>query len=165
MKIPGRSSLLEDIFRAVFMMAIAVALVLVIPRVALAHAVLVQSSPIANAIVQGPDVPVTMKFNSRVDGPRSTLLLSAPDGQSKPLTIDAQSAPDTLTARATGLGPGKYAIHWQVSGDRRPYHARANPLCGEVNYSTGNRAAGAGGAAVLYATDGWVHSQCLYSLP
>jgi len=114
MKIPGRSSLLQDIFRAAMMMAIAVALVLIIPRIALAHAVLVQSSPLANAIVQGPDVPVTMKFNSRVDGSRSTLLLSTPDGQSKPLTIDKQSAPDTLTTRATGLGAGEYAIHWQV---------------------------------------------------
>ncbi len=114
MKIPGRSSLLQDIFRAALMMAIAVALVLIIPRVAMAHAVLIQSSPLANAIVQGPDVPVTMKFNSRVDGSRSTLLLSTPDGQSKPLAIDKQGAPDTLTTRATGLGPGAYAIHWQV---------------------------------------------------
>jgi len=96
------------------MMAIAVALVLVIPRIASAHAVLVQSSPLANAIVQGPDVPVTMKFNSRVDGSRSTLLLSTPDGQSKPLTIDKQSVPDTLTTHATGLTAGTYAIHWQV---------------------------------------------------
>jgi copper resistance protein C len=114
MKIPGRSSLLQDIFRAPLMMAIAVALVLVIPRVALAHAVLVQSSPLANAVVQGPDVPVTMKFNSRVDGSRSTLLLSTPDGKSTPLTIDKQSTPDTLTTRATGLTRGAYAIHWQV---------------------------------------------------
>jgi methionine-rich copper-binding protein CopC len=80
----------------------------------MAHAVLVQSSPLANAIVQGPDVPITMKFNSRVDGSRSTLRLKTPDGQSRPLTIDKQSAPETLTAQATGLVPGKYAIQWQV---------------------------------------------------
>ena len=55
-----------------------------------------------------------MKFNSRVDGKRSTFVLSTSDSQSKPLAIEAQSTPDTLTARATKLGPGKYAIHWQV---------------------------------------------------
>ncbi len=55
-----------------------------------------------------------MKFKSRVGGKRSTLLLSTSDSQSKPLTIEQQSAPDTLTAHATKLGPGKYAIHWQV---------------------------------------------------
>jgi methionine-rich copper-binding protein CopC len=107
-------SLLRDIFRAGLMMAIAVAVVLIIPRVASAHAVLVVSSPVANAAVQGPDVPISMKFNSRVDASRSTLRLSSPDGQAKALTIDPPSAPDTLTAKATSLTPGKYAIQWQV---------------------------------------------------
>lgn len=106
-------SLFEDVLRAGLMTAIAVTLVL-ITRVALAHAVLVQSSPAANAVVQGPDVPITMKFNSRVDASRSTLMLSTPDGQSKPLTIDPPSAPDTLTAKASQLAAGNYAIQWQV---------------------------------------------------
>jgi copper resistance protein C len=106
-------SLFHDVVGAGVMTAIAVTLVL-IPRVASAHAVLVQSSPVANATVQGPDVPITMKFNSRVDASRSTLRLSTPDGQSKALTIDLPTAPDTLTAKATGLSSGKYAIQWQV---------------------------------------------------
>lgn len=104
---------MQDVARAALMTAIAVTLVLV-PRVASAHAVLVRSSPSIHGTVKGPDVPVTIKFNSRVDGTRSTLLLSTPDGGSKPLAIDAQSQPDTLTARATQLAPGKYAIRWQV---------------------------------------------------
>ncbi len=81
-------SLFHDVLRAGLMTAIAVTLVLVLPRVASAHAVLVLSSPVANATVQGPDVPITMKFNSRVDASRSTIRLSGADGQSKPLTID-----------------------------------------------------------------------------
>ena len=108
-----RSSLIQNVFRVRLMTAIAVVLVLV-PRVASAHAVVVQSSPTINETVQGPDVAVTMKFNSRVDGKRSTFVLSTSDSESKPLAIEQQSAPDTLTARATRLGPGKYAIHWQV---------------------------------------------------
>ncbi len=96
------------------MMAIAVAVVLVAPRVASAHAVLVQSSPTVNATVHGPELSISLKFNSRVDGPRSTLLLSTPDGQSKPLTVDKQTAPDTLTAHAAQVAPGRYAIHWQA---------------------------------------------------
>jgi hypothetical protein len=93
--------------------AAAVVLVL-IPRAALAHAVLIQSSPAINATIEGPDVTVTMKFSSRVDGARSTLMLSASDGQAKPLAIEHQSSPDTLTAHAIHLGSGKYAVHWQV---------------------------------------------------
>jgi len=113
MSYPLRSSLLQDVVRAILMTAIAVTLV-VAPRAVFAHAVLVQSSPAEGATVTGPDLPVTLKFNSRVDGSRSTLLLATPDGQSKPLNIAPQSVPDTLTAKATGLMHGKYAIRWQV---------------------------------------------------
>ena len=95
------------------MIAIAVVLVLV-PRAALAHARLVQSSPAINSTMQGPDVAVAMKFSSRVDGPRSTILLSTADGQSLPVTIEHQSSPDSLTAHLTHLKPGKYAIQWTV---------------------------------------------------
>jgi copper resistance protein C len=110
---PHRSSLLQDVGRAVLMTVIAVALVLT-TRVALAHAVLVFSSPSANGSAQGPDVPISLKFNSRVDGARSTLMITAEDGKSTRLALDPQSAPDTLTARASALVSGKYAIKWQV---------------------------------------------------
>ena len=113
MKTSLRSSRVRDLVRAGVMIAVAVALVLV-PRAALAHAVLVQSTPTINATVEGPDVAVSMKFSLRVDGTRSTLLLSTSDDKSQPLAIERQGAPDTLTTHATKLGPGKYAIHWQV---------------------------------------------------
>src|SRR5271154_4470416 len=107
------SSLTRGVFRAWLMTAMAVFLVMG-PRAAWAHAVLTQSTPAINATIQGPDAEVTLKFSSRVDGTRSTLLLSTPDGHSKPLAIEKQGAPNTLATRATQLGPGKYAIHWQV---------------------------------------------------
>jgi hypothetical protein len=113
MKTSLRSSRVRDLVRAGVMIAVAVVLVLV-PRAALAHAVLVQSTPTINATVEGPDVAVSMKFSLRVDGARSTLLLSTSDGKSQPLAIERQGSPDTLTTHATKLGPGKYAIHWQV---------------------------------------------------
>ena len=108
-----RSSRVREVVRAGVMIVAAVVLVLV-PRVALAHAVLIQSTPAINATIEGPEVAVSMKFSLRVDGARSTLLLSTSDGKSKPLAIDRQGAPDTLTTRITKLGPGDYAIHWQV---------------------------------------------------
>ncbi len=114
MSYPRRNSFVQDVLRGCLMTAIAVALVLVVPRVASAHAVLVHSSPSADSVVNGPDLPVIMKFNSRVDGSRSTLLLGTPDGQSLTLAIGKQSEPDTLVAQASGLSAGKYAIRWQV---------------------------------------------------
>jgi copper resistance protein C len=113
MKTLLRSFRVRGLVRTGVMIAVAVVLVLV-PRAALAHAVLVQSTPTINATVEGPDVAVSMKFSLRVDGTRSTLLLSTSDGKTVPLAIERQSAPDTLTTHATKLGPGNYAIHWQV---------------------------------------------------
>ena len=95
------------------MIAVAVVLVLA-PRVALAHAVLLQSTPAIGATVEGPELAASMKFSSRVDGARSTVLLNSSGGKSKPLAIDRQSSPDTLTTRVKDLTPGDYAIHWQV---------------------------------------------------
>jgi methionine-rich copper-binding protein CopC len=113
MKNSLRSFLVRDLFRVGRMTAVAVGLAL-LPRVALAHAVLLQSSPAINATIEGPDVAVSMKFSSRVDGARSTMLLNNADGRSEPLAIEHQSVPDTLTTHLTHLSPGKYAIRWQV---------------------------------------------------
>ena len=113
MKNSLRGSFVPDVLRVGLVTAVAVVLVL-LPRAAFAHAVLVQSSPAIDSTMQGPDIAVSMKFSSRVDGVRSTLLLTSADGQSKPMVIEPQSAPDTLTTRLTHLSPGKYAIRWQV---------------------------------------------------
>ena len=114
MKNSLRGSLARGVLGFGLLTAIALVLMVVAPRVVLAHAVLVESSPAINATVQGPDLGVNMKFSLRVDGTRSTLLLSLPDGQSKRLAIEKQSTPNTLATHITQLSPGKYAIHWQV---------------------------------------------------
>jgi len=79
-----------------------------------AHAVLMQSTPKLNSTVKGPDVPIWLKFNVRVDGGRSRLHLIASDGS--PLSLEAvkQTAPDILESRATGLKAGTYKLQWQV---------------------------------------------------
>lgn len=78
-----------------------------------AHAILMQSSPAQNATVAGPNVPITLRFNVRVDGSRSRLHLVSPGGQQTTLPA-TQSAPDTLQARAVNLKPGSYKLLWQV---------------------------------------------------
>jgi methionine-rich copper-binding protein CopC len=79
-----------------------------------AHAVLMQSTPKLNSTVKGPDVPIWLKFNVRVDGGRSRLHLIAPDGS--PISVEAlkQTGPDILESRATGLKAGTYKLQWQV---------------------------------------------------
>lgn len=87
------------------------------PR-ALAHAVLLSSTPQKNGFVSGPDVTINLKYNSRIDGARSTLSLLKPDGTVEKLDSPAQPAPDVLSATRRRLGKGSYVLRWQVlAGD------------------------------------------------
>lgn len=80
---------------------------------AFAHAVLVSSTPAASSAMRGPGVAIDLKFNSRVDGAHSRLLLIMPNGATQGLTLLKQDAPEELKARAE-LGPGSYTIRWQA---------------------------------------------------
>ena len=83
-------------------------------QVCWAHAILRESTPAINSTVQGPDLDISMRFNVRIDGSRSRVLLVAPDGTSSALKLDAQAKPDILQTRATGLKPGAYKLQWKV---------------------------------------------------
>jgi copper resistance protein C len=78
------------------------------------HAVLKESRPAANSKVTGPDVPIMLKYNVRVDAKLSKVQLLNPDNSTSDLKIEAQPSADTLNAKATGLKPGEYKIRWQV---------------------------------------------------
>jgi hypothetical protein len=41
-------------------------------------------------------------------------MLVVPEGDARPLTIDAQSPPDSLKAEVRGLKSGSYTLQWQV---------------------------------------------------
>ncbi len=79
-----------------------------------AHAVLMQSKPAVNATVKGPDLPIWLRFNVRVDGKRSRLTLVAADGSTVVLPAAKQTAPDILESQATGVKPGVYKLEWRA---------------------------------------------------
>jgi copper resistance protein C len=84
------------------------------PRMALAHAVLLSSTPQKNAAVNGPDITFSLKYNSRVDGARSSLTLLKPDGSVEKIGALTQPLPDTLSATGHKLAKGAYVLRWQV---------------------------------------------------
>jgi copper resistance protein C len=98
------------------LLAIAFGLALLIgpSRLTIAHAVLVEATPAAGSAIAGPDVTVKLRFNVRIDHSRSRLTLALPDGKTTALKIIDEGAPETLSARATGLGSGAYRLRWQV---------------------------------------------------
>src|ERR1700689_1736399 len=100
-------------FAAVMGFVVAV-LIAARPRLALAHAVLLSSSPQKNASVNGPDITISLKYNSRVDGARSSLTLVKPDGSVERIGALTQPLPDTLLATGHKLAKGAYVLRWQV---------------------------------------------------
>jgi copper resistance protein C len=94
--------------------ALAFALLLLLPHAALAHAVLVKSSPAQGATVKAGDVDITLTYNSRIDALHSSLHLIGPDGKAQTLAVDAHAAPNLLVAKATALSAGAYKLEWQV---------------------------------------------------
>jgi hypothetical protein len=83
-------------------------------RVASAHAILLDSTPKANSTVKGAELAVDLRFNVRIDGTRSKLVLVGPDGSAKTLSIAKQTSPDHLQSSAEGLTPGPYKLQWSV---------------------------------------------------
>ena len=88
-----------------------VACLLVSCSLAFAHAVLLTSTPAAHATVHGPSVDIDLKFNSRIDGSRSTLVMLAADGSEKPVTLGKQHESNQLVAHVQ-LPPGNYTLRW-----------------------------------------------------
>ena len=78
------------------------------------HAICLESSPAPQSAVAGPNVSIRLRFNVRVDGTRSRLVLLLPNHATQALVIQEQSAADTLIAQAIGLQPSDYRIRWQV---------------------------------------------------
>src|SRR5258708_36067733 len=72
--------------------ALAIALLFLLPNAAFAHAVLVKSSPAQGATVTaGGVVNVTLTYNSRIDVAHSSLHLGGPDGKAQSLAVDAHA--------------------------------------------------------------------------
>ena len=99
--------------RIVFLL-LAAAVSLLSPSSSRAHAVLMESSPALKSSVSGPNVPLKLRFNVRIDAARSRLTLVDPNGTLQSLEIHGQDGPETLSAEAKGLRPGAYRLRWQV---------------------------------------------------
>ncbi len=90
------------------------AILFALAQIAAAHAILLESSPALNSSVVGPNIPITLRFNVRIDASRSRLTLVSPDATAQTLALDKDTKPDTVTSRAHNLKPGDYRIRWQV---------------------------------------------------
>lgn len=97
--------------------ALLLAAALGLPPVAAAqaHAIITAAAPGPGERVKGPDVPVELRFNSRIDRERSRVSLLRSGGKPEIVPL-APSAPDMLVGKVQGLPPGSYRLRWQVLG-------------------------------------------------
>jgi copper resistance protein C len=83
-------------------------------QVCWAHAILMDSSPKADSAVKGSELTISLRFNVRIDGERSRLRLTGPDGTIQTLAPCVQPTADTLQVHVSGLKAGAYKLGWQV---------------------------------------------------
>jgi methionine-rich copper-binding protein CopC len=98
---------------AAFTLGVAAAIFLTV-QAAQAHAVLLESTPALKGQVAGPEVPIQLRFNVRIDADRSRLTLVRPDSSVQALELSKPASANTLTSQAEGLSPGEYRLRWQV---------------------------------------------------
>jgi copper resistance protein C len=101
-----------DRYRARISLKIVTTLCIALPLYG--HAVLLSATPGVSQVISGPDVPMTLRFNTRVDAKRSALVLVPPGGHPQSLHIIENAPPDKLVSEAKGLKAGAYVLLWQV---------------------------------------------------
>lgn len=93
---------------------VCVLIILLLAIQSYAHAILVDSNPATEGVVQGPNIILTLKFNVRIDAARSQLHLLLPEGKTVTLHAKPGISSNILSAETTNIMPGKYKIVWQV---------------------------------------------------
>ena len=88
---------------------------LLLPLPAAAHAILMESQPPPQSTLPPGPTHLVLRFNSRIDQPRSRLeLRGGPAGRAPTsIKLTPSSSPDTLVAD-TALPPGDWVLRWQV---------------------------------------------------
>lgn len=80
---------------------------------AMAHAILMDSTPSTEAAVPAGRTDFQLRFNSRIDKGRSRLTLTPTGGAATVLPIASAGPPEILAAHGD-LRPGAYTLRWQV---------------------------------------------------
>lgn len=84
---------------------------------AAAHAIVLESSPVHDAVLAQAPAEVTLRFNSRIEKRFTRVTLAAADRVPVPVALPAGAdagSPDRLTIPLGPLGPGVYVLRYRV---------------------------------------------------
>lgn len=112
----------RGVFRLVTIAAVSVPLVLVLPVVADAHAMLLSSEPAAGSTVASSPRRVRLVFNEAIEPSLGQITLVTASATSRPLrSVGDPRDVRALVAPLDSLGPGSYRVVWRViSADGHP---------------------------------------------
>ena len=89
-------------------------LLVLVTTPALAHSLLLEASPSANATVDAAPAELRLRFNNRIEKRLSRIRLVDEHGGAQDAAVSEDGASDWLTARVPKLAPGRYRVEWQV---------------------------------------------------
>lgn len=99
--------------RRVTLAALTAALIITSPAVA--HSLLLESSPAAEATLTTPPAQLRLRFNNRIERRLSRVTVLDERGTAHTLAIGvADGDADRLTATMPALAPGAYRVEWHV---------------------------------------------------
>lgn len=86
------------------------------PRLADAHALVLESSPRADEVLRAAPGRIFLRFNSRIEGKLSSITVIGARGRPIPLPVAGapEGAPNELSAPVPPLPPGRYLVRWKV---------------------------------------------------
>lgn len=86
------------------------------PRLADAHALVLESSPRADEVLRAAPARIFLRFNSRIEQALSGITVTGPGGRPIPLPVAGapEGAPNELSAPVPTLPPGRYLVRWKV---------------------------------------------------
>lgn len=91
----------------------ALVLLALTPVAVVAHSLLLESSPPANATVDAP-ASVSLRFNNRVEKRLCRVRIVDDGGRARAAAVSADGSADRLVAALPPLGRGAYRVEWQV---------------------------------------------------
>lgn len=93
------------------------ALVLASPRPGSPHAIVLESSPVHDAVLERAPGQVTLRFNSKIEKRFTRVTLAAADQPPAPVALpesDDPARPDRIVIPLRPLAPGLYVLRYRV---------------------------------------------------
>ena len=90
------------------------AMLAALPRIALCHAFVVESTPTEGAVLKTPPGQVMLRFNARIETPVTHVTLTGGHSSKRSMEISSESSTDRIIIDLPELAPDTYTLDYRV---------------------------------------------------